>query len=864
MGTDQMQRREHARRRAERNTIALGAALSAVSLAALVPLAPHLSTPRHPVAWWALAVGFALAETLKFHLEIDHETHTFTFSEAPLVLGLLFASPLGLIVARMVGELVYLLLDERTRLHKVFFNLSMFLAECVAALALLQWIAHGRPVDSPVVWFAMIVAIAGADVVSIGAVFLAIRWHGAVASARQVLLAGAFTAVTNTTIALLVAMIVERSWLALLLLGVVACNLSMAYRSYTSLQRRFERLQLFHDFTRAIGSGNSAPIVMERVLQQARQLMRVEYALIVLLASDDGTGETVFCELRGSRELEIRPDRTGAILAEPIVREAVTRRSVAVVARWANDAHEVSLRETLQVRDYVVAPLQGDGSVVGVLVLGERIGETSTFDEHDGMLVETLANHASVALENSRLIDRLTTEAREREFQALHDALTGLPNRTEFLRRLDHSLAAAETRGFNDGAPMVGVLLMDLDRFKEVNDTLGHFSGDVLLQEVARRVHQSIDETATVARFGGDEFAVLLPAVTIAGDAVNVADAIRGALDLPVRVGDVVIEIQSSIGIALAPEDGAESSLLLQRADVAMYEAKRTKSGVQLYDPTQDPHSLERLEFASSMRAAMERGDIVVYYQPKARLDGAIVGAEALARWQHEEYGLIAPSEFISVAEQNGLIGQLTDYVLDRALLDCAHWRSLGAPIGVAVNVSATCLVDMKFPERLREMLTRRVVPAEQVTLEITESGVLELSRARAIITALHELGVRLSVDDFGTGYSSLAYLHTLPVQEVKIDQRFVQRLASPDGDPGIVKAIIDLGHNLGLTVVAEGVEDRLTWEQLMLLGCDEAQGYHLSRPIPERDLARWLVRRQRLEVHDTFADVAVTGLGFA
>jgi predicted signal transduction protein with EAL and GGDEF domain len=371
-----------------------------------------------------------------------------------------------------------------------------------------------------------------------------------------------------------------------------------------------------------------------------------------------------------------------------------------------------------------------------------------------------------------------------------------------------------------------------------------------MLQEVARRVSACVPAEGSVARFGGDEFAVLLPTTGSAENALAFADTLRTILSTPVRVGDIVLEIQWSIGIAVAPDDGDQSAVLLRHADVAMYEAKRTKSGVQLYDANLDPNSVERLEFATSLRKAIDHGHIVVYYQPKARLDGTVVGVEALCRWEHETLGLVEPSKFIAVAEHNGLITRLTDYVIDRALRDCALWRAQGRAIGVAINVSPTCLVDIDFPDRFRNLLVKRVVPAERVTLEITESGVLELTRAHAVLAALNEIGVRLSVDDFGTGYSSLSYLHTLPVQEVKIDRSFVLRLGDDEGGTSIVKAIVDLGHTLGLTVVAEGVEDAEGWEQLVALGCDQIQGYFLSRPLPEEDFTTWLQQRDAVVAH--------------
>jgi diguanylate cyclase (GGDEF)-like protein len=434
---------------------------------------------------------------------------------------------------------------------------------------------------------------------------------------------------------------------------------------------------------------------------------------------------------------------------------------------------------------------------------------------------------------------RLVRQAAASSHQALHDALTGLPNRELFADRVGQALRTAD-RELQPAA----LLLLDLDRFKDVNDTLGHHHGDQLLREVGDRLQGALRQVDTVARLGGDEFAVLVPGVT-AEAAAAVADKLRAALHSPLTLDGVALDLDASIGIAVYPDHGDDTVELLQHADVAMYAAKQAHIGFMVYDPAVDQHSPRRLALLGGLRRALERGELVLHYQPKADLrSGRILGAEALVRWQHPEHGLLAPGEFIPLAERTGLIHPLTRWVLDAALGQAAAWRRAGHRLSVAVNVSTRCLLDLGFPDEVAERLAAWEVPAGALTLEVTESAVMaDPTRALEVLGRLHALGVGLAVDDFGTGYSSMAYLKALPVDELKVDRSFVGQMASSSSDAVIVRSTIDLGHNLGLRVVAEGVESQETWQELEALGCDTAQGYYLGRPVPAGELDRWLDR---------------------
>ncbi len=433
--------------------------------------------------------------------------------------------------------------------------------------------------------------------------------------------------------------------------------------------------------------------------------------------------------------------------------------------------------------------------------------------------------------ESQRLLREQMTQI---EHQALHDGLTDLPNRTLFQDRAEQALLRANRHGSG-----FVVMLIDLDRFKEVNDTLGHHSGDLLLREIAGRLRRSLRESDTVARLGGDEFGVVAPDIADNAAARKLADKLRAELVEPVVVGGLTIEVEASVGIAIYPEQGEDVETLIRHADVSMYVSKNTHTPI-VYSAAYDHHSLARLALVGELRRALENEEIVVHYQPQTDVaTGEVLKVEALARWQHPERGLLEPDQFIPLAEQTGLIRALTSYVLDAALGQCAAWRKDGRDLGIAVNVTGRELVDLGFPDEVRKLLGKWRIKPEQLELEITESTIMtDPPRARSVLVRLSKLGVRLAIDDFGSGNSSLAHLRQLPINVLKIDKSFIQAMADDVGDAAIVRTAIDLGHNLGLEVVAEGVETEQAQQRLRALGCDTLQGYHLGRPVAAAGIA--------------------------
>ena len=443
-------------------------------------------------------------------------------------------------------------------------------------------------------------------------------------------------------------------------------------------------------------------------------------------------------------------------------------------------------------------------------------------------------------------IHRSSHEARLSEYRSLHDRLTELPNRVLFHDRAQRSIAAARRSGRS-----VAVLIMDLDRFKEVNDTLGHHHGDLLLQEVGPRLNAVLRDSDTVGRMGGDEFAVLLPDVNGPEDATNVANKLLDTLNRPFTVGGVTLDVHASIGIACFPEHGDDVDTLIQRGDVAMYMAKSAHSQVESYSSESDPYSKDRLALVAQLREALTGDEFVMHYQPQVDLTtGRLAGVEALVRWQHPTRGLLYPDTFIPLAELTGLIPRITVEALRLAIAQGAEWRRRGLDMSVAVNVSSRDLHDRDLPARVAALLSDHDLPADRLVIEITESMLMvDPERAREILEELSKTGIGIAVDDFGTGYSSLAYLKRLPIDKIKIDRSFVSGMTQEESDHHIVASTVDLGRNLGLQSVAEGVEDRDTYERLAQMGCRHAQGYHLSRPVPAEALEAWAGRLERGEI---------------
>jgi diguanylate cyclase (GGDEF)-like protein len=424
----------------------------------------------------------------------------------------------------------------------------------------------------------------------------------------------------------------------------------------------------------------------------------------------------------------------------------------------------------------------------------------------------------------------------EHEIAALHDSLTGLPNRAMLLMRLDQELPDARRPG-----RQAALLMVDLDHFKEINDTLGHAVGDELMRLVAARLREAVRERDTVARLGGDEFAVVIPDGT-EEVATELAHRLATTLRQPFRLAEVTLNVGASVGIALAPEHGTDVESLMRHADVALYTAKQNRGGYAVYDPRSDEHSTERPVLMGQLRRGIDRGELVVYYQPKVSIrTGQFCGAEALVRWQHPTRGLLPPAQFLPAVENSGLIVPLTDQVIHKALAAVRQWRAHGVHASVSVNVTARQVTNLDLPSQIVDALAMYSLPGDALVIEVTESCLMsDAVRARTVLSQLREAGIGLSIDDFGTGYSSFTHLRDLPMSEIKIDRSFVTTAADSTANAAIVKSTIELAHNLGLQVVAEGVETQPCLDLLTDMGCDLVQGHLLARPMPASELLTW------------------------
>ena len=797
------------------------------------------SAPQH-VPWWALAAMFAAAEIFVIHLEAKRDAYSISLSEIPLVLGLVFAAPGALIMGRVVGAASALLVHRRQGGVKLVFNLALFYLETCVAVLVYRALVGERGVIEPQAWAGAIIAALVLHLLSAVTVTAAISLHERRLQSdllRRAIFTGLLNAVTNTSLALVAAMLLWHDARAAALLVFVVVIIFLLSRAYSSLSQRYSSLQSLYAFTRTVNRSLQVEAVIEALLTQARELLKGESAEINLAPQEPGAAPMRWILSGDGPIAQAEPDPSVSALGERVIAEGR-----ALLLSRSDDFMGDHLA-ALQMRDVMVAPVLADGRTVGTMLVANRMGAvTNSFDVEDLKLFETLVNHASVTLENGQLVERLRREAAEKAHQALHDALTGLPNRTLFRTKVEEAIAASW-----GSSSHVAVMLMDLDGFKEVNDTLGHHNGDLLLQEVSVRLSGLLREEDVIARLGGDEFAILLPGVADGAEAVKAAEKVLGALEEPFVHRELTLEVGASIGIALYPYHGAEASTLLQRADVAMYDAKAAQCGYEIYAPERDQYSPRRLALVGELRSSLENEELEVHYQPKASLStGKIVGVEALVRWNHPRHGYLPPDEFIPVAEHTGLMRPLTLYVLRSAARQLRDWRVRGIELEMAVNLSARSLLDVHLPDDVAAILGEYDVPASCLTLEITESSIMADSpRTIGVMTRLSMMGVELAIDDFGTGYSSLSYLKRLPVDEVKIDRSFVMNMAVSDNDGKIVRSTINLAHDLGLRVVAEGVENQETWDRLSALGCDIAQGYFLSRPVPAARLEQWFLEAQ-------------------
>ncbi|MEU6207499.1 bifunctional diguanylate cyclase/phosphodiesterase [Micromonospora musae] len=799
--------------------LALLAIVCSLFLAVVAPLPPgNLAIAA------IIFVIMVAASTQVLHFVVRRQALEIIVTEIPLVLAFFYLPPLTVVVIAVLAALIGQL-RRRLIAAKVYFNLARTAA--AAALAGIVYAALS-PVEGvgPRTWIVLFAVVSVNALVSLAAIVAVIcLLHGGQAGWELVRNAPApqMASAINVVIGLVVLMAIEWTPWSIILITVLAIAVVLLYRSYAQFLRQHRTLGRMYELTRAMTENGQEGNLADVLLGRIRALMQAEYATLWLPAQ--GRHPEVM--------LSARVDERGLLdvaLTPALLRERV-RASGRTLAAGRTLGDDPSVRRELgehRIKDLIVVPLRSGQAVIGTLEVVNRLSDVGHFTAADIPVFETVAAHAAVALENSRLVDRLRHDA-------YHDALTKLPNR----RRIIGALAESVKIGAPD--EVVALLLFDVGGLRQVNESLGHAAGDKVLAEVAARLRASAPSSALVGRAGGDEFLVTMRLESVEA-AVELAARLREQIRDEMIFDTLTLDVDTAVGVAVHPDHGSDAATLLQRVDLAANAAKSVPGSVQLFNLALESRSLRRLGLAGDLRRALDDGKLEVYFQPKVTLrDRRLVGVECLARWDHPTHGTVAPEDFVAVAEHTGQLSRLTELVLHEGLRRSRDWAQADQPLSVAVNISPRSLTDQHFPDRVRELLDEYGVPPQRLTLEITEAGVLDgTERPIPTLRRLREMGVRLSVDDFGTGDSSLAHLRRLPIHEVKVDRSFVQGMATDPGDLAIVNAVVTLSQQFGLAVVAEGVESELTLELLQDIGCEIGQGFLFSRPLPYERLEAW------------------------
>jgi diguanylate cyclase (GGDEF)-like protein len=790
----------------------LSLALLAAGVALAAAAAPPSVNPGLPVplVLAALLPVYVFAHHHSLDFEFRRESSSVTMVQLPLALGVQVIAPVAHLAVRMAASCVSIAIDRQNP-QKAIYNLGAAAFEVGAAAFAVGLVQHDQP--GPAVWVALYLGLVVGDVV--GALFLNFIWRvlGMPVSgsrALQTLLRTAPASLLFTGLAVVAISAARVEPLTALVMLALAGGLGMAYRAHRRLVAQQASTERLYGFVKDLGPLTLDSPAAPAVLEQVRVLMHAERVeLAVPLGAE-------WCRLVVAEGEE--PSRSDNGVA-PLVSQVARTQAPALRSRQRG------------AEDTMATPLLANSGLVGILTASDRLGVVRGFEMGDLRLLETVGAELSAALERGQLHDDL-------ERAATTDPLTGLPNLSEATRQVSALLAAHS----------VGVVLaaVAVDSFREVNDTLGHQVGDELLLEVTRRLRLCTPH-AVLGRIGGGRFAIAVPADRAGGDPEMFGLGLRAQVEGAAQIGPVGTHVRLSVGVVRAPEHGDDAATLVRRAETAMYGARHAHGGPVIWEPAYEVEGQRRLAVVMALREALASGAIGVAFQPKVEAtSGRVSGVEALARWTHPALGPIAPDEFIPLAEASGLMGPLTSTVLRQSLVACKGWQRRASKVGVAVNVSADTVLDPSFVTELAAILTSVSVPAELLTLELTEGVVVsdpELAATR--MQELRRLGVKLSVDDFGTGYSSLTYLKGLPVDEVKIDKGFIKGLSSDPADRAVVRAVVDIAHTLGLRVVAEGVEQEDQQGILRALGVDELQGYLHARPMPAIEAAAWLRARE-------------------
>ena len=812
----------------------LGSAALAALLSVAVLADPEVR-PEQRIPWLVVAAAVLCADLIVIDFPAAGNSLRLEMSAIPVAVGAVFTGAAGLLAATATAAAVSVVV--RRQFGRVAMTVATQLAAvCLCELAL--WFLLGghrpRPVGGLVLVGVGVLVYEAAGVGGALAALSAARRAKPCPQVRSVMVQVGLIVSYNAVMAVLAVLIGLQDIWGLLLLALPAAFFGLWYRSVSEVRRRYESIQHLYGFTAQLADLPDTEAIVTAALALCRQLLACRHAHLVV----QGAGRATRWELPDGGDRATLVD-AGSVTDEecPPLELDVFGVDGAVLVRNSRSLSPARMHD-----DVMAAPVPLGQAEAGVLVVTNRSEPGHPFDRDDLRLFEALSAHLGTALTSSRRLEQLQSVVAEREHQALHDGLTGLANRTLFTQWVSRELVRCPEQR------CVAVLVMDLNGFKDINDSLGHRSGDLVLREVATRLDRLCRPGQMTARLGGDEFALVVPDLADAAEAVAVATAVAEEVARPLPVGDMPLDVRTSIGISVAPEHGSDPATLLQRADVAMYAAKAARRPSSVYDAEMERGTKRRLTLGSSLRQALDSGRIEVWYQPVARsATGWISGCEALLRWRDEE-GFVPPSEFIPIAEHTGLIERLTWWTLETALEELRGWRGEDLCPSVAVNLSPRCLQAPDVIQRVSGLLVQSDIPPSALTLEITESLIMsDPDLAEELLNQLGIMGVRVAVDDFGTGYSSLSRLKRLPVDTIKIDRDFVMNMHADRDDEAIVKATLELARTLGCSVVAEGVETFEAWHQLQAFGCQQIQGFILAAPMPAEECRQWLRSRKNL-----------------
>lgn len=816
-------------------TAALGAAAIGMFTLNLFGLAA-LEAPLH-IPWWGLALLFYATESTVVRIDLRRDRYWISPSEVPLVLGLFFTSPIEFVAAQLIGASAALVLNRKQSRLKTIFNSVNSLLGAVAATSVFHALVATSTPAGPRGWAAAYVAVVVAGLIAVPAIFIAILLSDGTAQGQpeglgRMLLTALFVSLTNASVALIAAMMMWRNPAASWVLLVPAATLFVAYRAFSSERQKRETLDFLYRASRIFQEVREVDDAVVTLLRELREAFSGEVAeMLIVGATDDGAVLRTAVAIDGSPEVMV-PEDGGHDIGEEILE--------AVAPLFLDDLdHDSALNSYFAGRNYrnaMIAPLRGETRVFGLLVVANQIGDVGRFDPQELKLLQTLANQTSMSLENGRLeksLVQLSALKEELDHQATHDPLTGLGNRALFRERIESAIDRSGSK--------IAVVFLDLDDFKTVNDSLGHASGDSLLVAVAERLNNCLRGEDTAARLGGDEFGVLIEDLEAPEDAVYVAERITRTLASPFSLGGKEVFIHASVGIAFGEVDGTADTLL-RNADVAMYRAKaRGKGTFEVFESSMHAAVVQRMELKAQLERGVSDERFLLLYQPVVSLiTGEVIAAEALLRWEHPSQGMLAPGAFVSLAEETGLIVPISRWVIAEACAQVDRWRiahPTKVPPVVTVNLSPRHINQPDFVDDVVDALRAARIEPAQLAVELTENVLMgDPNDTIDKLTQLKMLGVGITLDDFGSGFSSLGRLRSFPLDMLKIPKPFVDDL-SRGNDSELIDAMIKLGRALGLSVVAEGIEDRLQFEALRRLGCDEGQGYFFSGPVTAAEL---------------------------